>query len=480
MFCMKCGTEIKNGVCPNCGTVDKDAASAVQPQPPKQSPQQTAQQPPQQPAQQTMQQQRYYGAPPVYQNPSQAPYGYEAQNIGSEPPKQSRYKQKAPWNKKKKRTLAIIISSVAFLLVVGGLLTGYLLIDKKYSEAVDDLSRERPKTALKSFEEIKWFKESDEYIIKCNNLITYNDAVDMYDDEEYEDALPVFKQLGDYEESEDYAQLCQNYIDYTEADSLFETQDYEAAQTIFVSLGEFEDSKNMAQLFQNNIDYLQAKMYFEDEDYEAANELFEKIPEFEDSSDMIFYCDCLIRYNEALGDIDKESFSKATQALEKIKNDILGASLDFTDILEMEELNYNLGQSYFGDELYYSAYNAFRAAGGYEDSAAMSDKCIQTVKTEEIYINPDYTKNTVKMTYYGVEDSSLSIYVEVYQDGTLVSTCFIKYDEKLVVKYPTGKYTFKIYEGDKWFGPEEKFGSSTASDSIVETFKSNYYYWIEF
>ena len=463
MFCLKCGTELKNGVCPECGYVDKKAASATTPNQP------------QGPMKQQSPQQQHYAAAPVNQNPAPPSAGY---GEGSwEQPAQKRHKEKKPKNKKK--VLAIVLSSVA-LVIIAGLVTGYLLIDKKYNEAVDDLNKERPKVALRSFEEIKWFKESDEYIVKCKTLITYNEAVDIYEDEDYEEALLVFDELDDYRDSEDYALLCQNYIDYAQANSLFEGKEFEKAKDIYDELGEFEDSENMGLLCQNNIDYLKAKAYFEDEDYEAANELFEKIPEFEDSSDMIFYCDCLMRYNEALEDIDKGSFSGATKVLEKIKDDILGTSLDFSEVLPMEELKYNIGKGYFGDELFYSAYNAFRAAGGYEDAADMSDKCLQPVKTKETYINPSYTKNTVKMTYYGSEDSGSNIYVEVYQDDELVSTCFIKYDEKLVVKYPTGKYTFKIYEGNEWFGPKEKFGSSTMSDSIVDTFKSNYYYWIEF
>ena len=131
---------------------------------------------------------------------------------------------------------------------------------------------------------------------------------------------------------------------------MFEDKRFKEAKDIYDELWEFEDSENMAVLCQNNIDYLQAKAYFEEKDYEAANELFERIPGFEDSSDMIFYCDCMIRYNEALEDIDKGSFSDATKALEKIKEDVLGTSLDFSEILPLEELNYSIGNSYFGDE----------------------------------------------------------------------------------------------------------------------------------
>ncbi len=455
MFCMKCGTEFKNGICPNCGSADETAVSNNKQQPPR----------------------RYNSAAPVYQNLVQPPADHGNGGGGWEPPIQKRYKEKKAKNKK--RVLAIVLSSIA-LLIIAGLVTGYFIIDRKYNEAIDDLNRERPKVALKSFEEIKWFKESDEYIVKCNTLITYNEAIDEYEDGDYEEALPIFEDLGGYKDSEDYVQLCQNYIGYAQANSLFEDKAFEEAKDIYGRLGEFEDSENMTVLCQNNIDYLQAMAFFEDEDYEAANELFEKIPQFEDSSDMIFYCDCMIRYNKALEEIENGSFSDATQALIKIKDDVLGTSLDFSEVLTMDELNYNIGKGYFGDELFYSAYNAFNAAGGYGDAAAMSDNCIQTVKTEETYINPSYAKDTVEMTYYGSEDSGSNIYVEVYQDDTLVSTCFIKYDEKLIVKYPTGKYTFKIYEGDEWFGTKEKFGTSIVTDSLTETFKSNYNYWIEF
>ena len=422
-------------------------------------------------------QRRYNSAAPVYQNLAQPPADHGDGGGGGEPPAEKRYKEKRAKNKK--RILAIILSSVA-LLIIAGLAAGYFLLDKKYSDAIDDLDRNRPRIALKSFEEIKWFKESDEYILKCNTLITYNEAVNAYSEGYYKEALSVFSDLGDYEESESYAQLCQKYIDYTQAIRLFEDKGFKEAKDIYDELGEFEDSENMAVMCQNNIDYIQAKAYFEEKDYEAANELFERIPGFEDSSDMIFYCDCMIRYNEALEDIDKGSFSDATKALEKIKEDVLGTSLDFSEILPMEELNYNMGKGYFGDELYYSAYNAFKVAGGYKDAAAMLDKCIQTVDTDETYINPDYTKDTVEMIYYGPKDRGSNIYVEVYQDDTLVSTCLIKYDEKLKVKYPAGKYTFKIYEGDEWFGPKEKFGTSIVTDSIVKTLESNYNYWINF
>ena len=485
MFCIKCGTGLENGKCPNCGYIDEteiipgqtqqtgehSAPWEYPPPLPETSPQTQPQgyySAPGKPVQ--TQQTGYYGSSGAYLPPLPETRSGKKTNIK---------KEKKPWTKKRKRTLAIILSSVAFILIAGGLVTGYLLLDEKYNDAIKDLEKDRPEAAAASFEEIKWFKDSDEYLEKCYTLIAYHEAEDTYDSKDYEAALVLFKNLGDYEDSEDYAQLCQQYIDYDEANSLFTTLSYEQAKVIFVALGDFEDSVNMAELCQVNIDYIKAKEYFELEDYEGAKTLFETIPDFEDSSDMLVYCEVMISYTEALQSMDKGSYSEAVLELKALEYDLMSTDLDFSEILPMEELKYNLGQSYYKQELYYSAYKEFKEAGNYQDAFSMANSCVKTSETGELYINPDYTKNTVKFTFYGVKDSNDDAFIEVYNGSVLVSTCYVKHGEKLKVYYPTGAYGFKVYYGDTWYGLKEKFGKSTYDENYGATLKSNYYYWID-
>lgn len=468
MFCVRCGTRLEQGKCPNCGFVDN-----------------------------------FDDKPKVVSSPSAKPDEKKSKikKTKVKKPKEKKFnnsrskeikpedgklkallskekaQEKRTLTKKRKKVIIIIAAAMAVVLGVGAFLTVYFIKDAKYQEAISYLDNNKPETAKQEFEELKSFKDSEQYLEDCNTLIAYYDAVDTYENEDYEDALDKFEELGSYKDSEDYAELSQNYIDYNGAKAYFDAGNFEQAKTVFVALGDFEDSINMATSCQSNMDYNEAQTLYNAKDYEGAKRLFVGIPDFKDSEDMAFICECLIDYEDAMGAYSKGSYSSAAGLFKNLESKIKLSKIDLTGILEQNQLKYYQGQCFYKQDLFYSAYQAFSSAGGYEDANMMLSQCRKTFKTEEIYINPSYTRNSVKFTFYG-KDASQDACVKIYDGSTLVSICLIKKGEKLKIYLPSGTFDMEVSYGYNWYGEKEAFGTSPSA-RYSDKLHSDYYYWID-
>lgn len=495
MFCVKCGTGLEQGKCPTCGFVDDTyngdldtttSSAVVKDQPERKS--------------KANKKEKVVKEKKV-----------KEKKIKEKRPKEKKVKEKTDKQKStifsklkllfskdrarerrtltKKRKQAIVIIAVATAIVLGvvAFTTVYLIKDTRYKAAINYLEKNRPEVAKNDFEELKSFKESELYLADCNTLISYYDAVDDYEDEDYEGALTTFKELGLYRDSENYSLLCQDYIDYNGAKAFFKDGNYEQAKAVFVVLGDFEDSIDMANSCQDNMDYNEAQTLFAVEEYEGAMRLFVSIPEFKDSKDMAFVCEWLIVYEEAFDAHTKGNYKSAVNLFEEVYNTVLTSRVDFKGKVNFKELKFYQGQCYYNQELFYSAYINFKYSEGFTDAASMAEKCKQPIETDELYINPDYTKNSIKMTFYAPEKGEDDICIEVYSEknNELVSICYVKNNDKLRVYFPAGTYYYKICYGNDWFGLNEGFGKEfhrvTFEDGAnTQKLNYDYYYWINF
>ena len=453
MYCTNCGSVLESGKCPNCDFVDSSvSADSELPKRSKKSAKKVKE--------------------PKVRKVKQ--------------PKEKQPKEKQPMTKKKK--VIIIVSAAAFIVLagVGAFLAVYFVKDAQYNDAIELLRREKLDAAADSFEELGGFKNSPEFLEETLTMIDYFDAKGALEDGEYEDAISMFADLNGYQDSRTLEALAQQHFDYEAATALFDSGAFEQAKVAYLALGDFEESIMMVEVCQVVLDYDEAQTLYAAGQFLQAKNIFDTIPEFGDSKDMSFICDCVLTFDEAVDKIDSRLFSAAESMLKRLQKDINSSSINVSEVLPPDEISYYLGVSYFEQDLFYSAYQEFKKSTGFLDAASKAGKCEQPFKSEEIYINPDYTRNSVKLTLYAPEDGTENICVKIYEkSGELVSVCLIENDEKVKIYLPSGTYYYKISYGHKWYGEEEGFGNSfervTFSDG-TDTFKlsSSYYYWMNF
>ena len=98
----------------------------------------------------------------------------------------------------------------------------------------------------------------------------YKSAVEFFGEEKYEVAKELFEKLGDYKDSKEYVKKCDDIIDYKEANALFSSGKYEEAQVIFEKLGEYEDSKELLKKCETEGKYNLGKKALDEGDWDTA------------------------------------------------------------------------------------------------------------------------------------------------------------------------------------------------------------------
>lgn len=459
MYCTKCGKALEQGICPNCDNLGNSAEDSKR--------------------------KKHFDRK-------------IKSNIKYKKLKEKKSKEKKLLSKRKKVT--ILIGSVAALIIAGAacFLVLYFVNNAKYYDAIEMLNNDEPKAAAKQFTQLGSFKEAESYLQDCNTLMDYYIAIDTMEDESYEDAIEMFADLDGYENSKELEQVCQNHFDYETANKLFDSGDYLSAKVTFVSLGDFENSIKLADICQIRLDYAEATALYKAGDNLLALRIFQSISQYQDSADMAFKCECRLTYEEALEKIEDEKYEFALELLDDIRANINESGLDFTSVLVRKDFNdvredcfkyvsYNRGDSYYDQGLFYSAYLEFNKAGNLLDAREKAQSCIQPIKSKEVYENPDYARNSVKMTFYAPEEGGENVCIKVYEeDGDLVSVCLVEFDGKLKIYLPSGTYYYETSYGYDWFGKIEYFGFEkfnriTFTDGdTTQRLSSSYYYWLKF
>ena len=136
----------------------------------------------------------------------------------------------------------------------------------------------------------------------------------------------------------------------------------------------------------------------------------------------------------------------------------------------------------------YTAYLLFKGLGSYKDASERTQECIlETPESGEIYRNDDYSKR-ISVTFHAPKGDNVSYYtlIKIYaENGDLVSLVFLRPNQKVKVRLPSGKYMMKEAMGYDWFGQQEMFGDNAYysimvfEDGEYTRIKSGYYYTIK-
>lgn len=158
---------------------------------------------------------------------------------------------------------AILILCVLALVISGAVVAQTLppLLEYRRAEAL--LEQEDYAAALKIYEDLGGYRDSQARAEDCRETLLRGDymrASAMYDAGLTEEALYAFAELGDYRDSAQWAQRCralleqqridaQQAADYAEAVALFEEKEYAVARDIFLTLGDYGQTADyLAQL----------------------------------------------------------------------------------------------------------------------------------------------------------------------------------------------------------------------------------------
>lgn len=125
-----------------------------------------------------------------------------------------------------------------------------------YEEAVSQYELEEYLAALKTFLELKDFRDSNEQWLKSQ----YAYAKTLYDEGNYLEASKYFMELGDYNNSNAYVAKAMiksmeemKKVLYDEANDSYANMEYINALSDFEELGDYEDSLELAQKCENEI-----------------------------------------------------------------------------------------------------------------------------------------------------------------------------------------------------------------------------------
>ena len=126
-------------------------------------------------------------------------------------------------------------------------------------------------------------------IPRNNKNKIYNNAIKMMEEQKYDEAINAFVSLDDFKDSEEKIEQCNNIINgkpYKLALSLMKKGQYTDAIKLFDSLDAYKDSKEQIEKCKSAL-YLKAVNYYNNKNYSSSLDLFLDIKTYKDSTDFI-------------------------------------------------------------------------------------------------------------------------------------------------------------------------------------------------
>ena len=227
--------------------------------------------------------------------------------------------------------------------------------------------------AAAEFGELKGYKESEAYSIKCADKLKRIKSINIiirilgavasviiismasylvfnyvspvlkwradiqYEKGEYEKAIELYERIPEYKGVDTAIEECKKSITYNEASVLYNEGKFEEAKEVFTELGEYNDSKEMIDKCQEGINnnlYNSAVVLLENKKYDEALKIFDglKKSKYKDSEDKCAEC----RYMQGTVYFNQEKYSFAITEFSKI--------LTYKDSQDKYyECNYRLG-----------------------------------------------------------------------------------------------------------------------------------------
>lgn len=273
-----------------------------------------------------------------------------------------------------------------------------VFLQYKYSTAKNELVRKNYSLAIKLFEELDGYSDSDEMIKQCyagEKKAEYEKYKSKYESKEYELALNGFLSLGDYESSKEYVQKCKDGITedkYNQAQLDFENEQFGSAKKAFEELAGYKNSndvlKQIDEIYKTR--YTDASQRYEDGSYDEAIKIYQTIIEYKDSQKCIEKCNNKkneIKYIEACEKYDAGNYDEALKIFTSI-NGFKDSSYCITlcKTRKTEKLYEEAVKNYKNNKTS-EALSSFKSLSGFMDSDINILKCnlINSKKGDIIY-----------------------------------------------------------------------------------------------
>lgn len=207
-----------------------------------------------------------------------------------------KYKQefeiKQKKSKKAKKTSAIILGVTVAIVAIALVIFFVIIPSSKYSNAEKLMNDGKYEEAISAFKLLDGYKDSNEKIDECKNIIDenkkasiYNKALLLMESEEYDEAINTFESIRYYKDSIGKTIECrekQKEKTYNEAITLMNEEKYEDAVTLFDRLENYKESvsyaidckRTLADICVKNGDIINAVKWFSlSGDDDSANNL---------------------------------------------------------------------------------------------------------------------------------------------------------------------------------------------------------------
>ena len=229
-----------------------------------------------------------------------------------------------------------------------------------YVEAMKNFQRKRYSHALKLFRHIINYKDTDEYIKICEDIITtrrdrlYNDMIKSAELENYQEAIDLCNLLSEYENTEEYVKQYEKlmkqketYFYATNAAALETVEGYKIA---IKSLNEIKDYKNSEHLIKSYVESLRGML---EKEKKQKKKVVKKVKISLISVIVSIVLLVLLfaviipttQYNKAINLVNNKEFNLATNILKKLNG--YGSSENQFGIINayknFDNLNYKEG-----------------------------------------------------------------------------------------------------------------------------------------
>lgn len=281
-------------------------------------------------------------------------------NCGTLAPSGSERKEPTKKRKRKmKKGLLIGLITGAALLLLAAVVVLFVVIipNSQYKKALELGSQYEYEEAVRAFEKLGDYKDSQMYRQKYEKEYNYEQAVVLFEDEDFENASIAFADLGSFKEAEEFLFECEDEIKYSEASQLFQQEMYGQALMLFEELGAFRDSKENVRVCKKGVRYQNAVAAYDMQNYVLAKSIFEQLGDFKDSSEQAGMLEpMLILYEYA------QEMANGTR--------ILPDKIEELKALYENEQTKSIGEPLYYKSLYLEALWGLRK--GYTDSALES------------------------------------------------------------------------------------------------------------
>ena len=180
------------------------------------------------------------------------------------------------------------------------------------------------KSIILEFRSLKSYKESNDYILKCENAITeilYQEYIEYFNnakiEDEYNKTISKFKELKGYKESGEYIKRCEQKIQDIKDKNKREANKKRIKIIVSASLAVVAV---IAIIIINSViiqanKYSKAESYLNNKKYTEAIKKYKELGDYKDSKDKIK----LAKYNQAKDYLTNQEYTKAYDSFSSIK-----------------------------------------------------------------------------------------------------------------------------------------------------------------